>query len=126
MQPSEWGDKLSSDIAERPDFYFQRQEVPRLEQDLDEYQNELWQIQQDLRDAQKNNLWYRTVSKTSCQYCSYFDLCSGGQPLSKVAPDGFEFVSDCHPELERTNERSAPETPAAETVPATNRQESYW
>ena len=122
MTPDEWGEKLSSDIAERPDFYFQRQEVPRLEQDLEEYQRELWQIQQDVRDAQKNGLWYRTVSKQTCSFCSYFDLCSGNSPIGNVAPDGFEFLKDLHPELERQNDErsSTTQTTSIESTATTS------
>ena len=126
MTPEEWGDKLSSDIAERPDFYFQRQEVPRLDADIDEYVAELWDIQQTIRDAQKNNKHFRTVSKNTCSYCSYFDLCSGNIQIGKVAPEGFEFLNDPHPELERTNEHSnaTSETPATEAC--TTGSQSYW
>jgi hypothetical protein len=128
MTADEWGDKLSSDIAERPDFYFQRQEVPRLEQDLEEYQRELWQIQQDVRNAQKNGLWYRTVNKQVCGFCSYFDLCSSGKQVGTVAPDGFEFLKDMHPELtgDPTNERSSTtETTTTEASTASG-GEGYW
>jgi hypothetical protein len=121
MTADEWGEKLSADIAERPDFYFARVEVPRLDQDLDLFARELWDIQQQLRGAQKDKLWYRTVSRDSCPYCPYFEICSDGRDVSKVAPEGFEFVYDKHPELGRQGEpngisNSTPETATARTA----------
>ena len=41
--PEQYGERLLADIGERPDYYFQRREVPRLEDELAEYQAELWQ-----------------------------------------------------------------------------------
>lgn len=102
MTPEEWGEKLSADIAERPDFYFARREVARLNSDVDEYQAELWEIQQAIREAQRTGRWYRTVNRNTCEYCPYFDLCSSSQQLDRNnPPPGFHFVDDVHPELER-------------------------
>ena len=41
MLPDEWGDKLSDDIAARPDYYYARVEIARLDDELDECQREL-------------------------------------------------------------------------------------
>lgn len=102
MTPDEWGEKLNNDIAERPEFYFHRGEVPRMDQDLREYEEDLWDIQQTLRDAQKSGRWFRTVNKNTCGFCSYFDLCSNRAftPDGQL-PLGFIRVSDIHPELNR-------------------------
>lgn len=99
MTVQEWGEKLSADIAERPDFYFVRREVPRLDHDVAEYQEELWMIQQTLREAQRSGKWYRTVSRDTCPFCPYFEICSSNQDVTKEAPRGFQFVSDPNPEL---------------------------
>lgn len=103
MTPEEWGEKLTADICERPDFYFARVEVARLDQDLAEYEAEIWDIQQTIREAQKNDRWYRTVNKNTCGFCSYFDLCTSGKEVEDIAPPGFEFIADKHPELERAS-----------------------
>lgn len=115
MTVEEWGEKLSADIGDRPDYYFARHEIPRLADDLAEYESELWDIAQQIRDAQKNKRWYRTVNKNTCQYCPYFEPCSQRVDVSGQLPVGFEFVYDRHPELERTNGNS---TFATETSPA--------
>lgn len=103
MTVEEWGEKLSADIQARPEFYFARREVPRLDQDIDEYRAEIWEVQQTLREAQRGQRWYRTVSFRTCPYCRHFSHCSEGLDVSTSAPQGFEFVTDKHPELESPN-----------------------
>jgi hypothetical protein len=49
---AEWGERLRDDIAARPEFYFARVEVARLDQDLDEFAAELWDLQHQVRQAQ--------------------------------------------------------------------------
>lgn len=116
MTPAEWGEKLTADIAERPDFYFARVEIPRLDQDVDEYRSELWDIQQTIRDAQRTGKHYRTVGRNTCPYCPYFNICSEGQDVTYVAPPGFQFVTNPHPELgDDIHERT---TCTAEAAPA--------
>jgi hypothetical protein len=129
MTTAEWGEKLSEDIAKRPDYYFARVEVPRLDQDLKEYAEELWEIQQLIRDAQKNNRHFRTVNKNTCGFCSYFSICSGATTFNpKSPPEGFELVGDRHPELERThvNGNPAKASAPASSAPAPKLVESYW
>jgi hypothetical protein len=131
MTAEEWGDKLSADIGERPDFYFARVEVARLDQDLAQQRAELWEVQQAIRDAQKFNRHYRTVNKMHCPYCPYFEMCSSGRELTEIAPDGFEFVGDKHPELGRKEEPNGSSSTPETTPPAADAQwpapsESYW
>lgn len=119
MTATEWGEKLSADIAERPDFYFVRREIPRLDQDLGRYEAELWDIYQALRDAQRHQRWWRTVNRNSCPFCPYFDICSSDVDVSGSSPpEGFEFVYDKHPELTKgeSNGHSATQTTTASTA----------
>jgi len=96
----EWGDKLTKDLGERPDHYYARVEIPRLDGDLREFEKELWDVQQTLRDAQTTGRHFRTVSK-ECVFCPYFEPCTTGyDPTRSLVPEGFEFVEDIHPELE--------------------------
>lgn len=113
MTVQEWGDKLTEDIVSRPDFYFARVEIPRLDQDIDEYRQELWSIQKSLREAQNFGRWFRTVNRNTCGYCEYFGPCTSRVDLSS-APPGFEFITDPHPELGACNVS----TSTTETAPA--------
>jgi hypothetical protein len=101
MTPDEWCKKLIADIGERPDYYFARCEVPRLDGDIAEWQAEMWDLQKSLRDSQVNNRWYKTVSFATCPNCPFFALCtqrfnpSGSDSL----PEGFAYVENVNPEL---------------------------
>lgn len=101
MTPEEWGEKLTADIVERPDYYFSRTEIARLDDELAEAMNELWDIQKTMRDAQIHDRHYRTVNKGTCSYCAYFEPCTTKMDVRREVPIGFERVTDLHPELER-------------------------
>jgi len=88
-----------------------------------------------IRDAQKNNAWYRTVNKNTCKFCEYFDLCSKGCDPSAVPP-GFKLIADKHPELTgrdnngnsttETSTTTPAEVVSGYEVPAYDGNESYW
>lgn len=100
MTAEEWGEKLVADIGERPDFYYARREIPRLDQDLEEWQAEMYEVQRTISEAQKTGRWFKTVSPSTCDFCPYFGLCSSGlDPQSGSLPVGFVRVEDVHPEL---------------------------
>ena len=95
--PTEYGERLRADMADRPDFYFRRQEVPRLQADLDECQGELWAWGKILRSCELDGHWPRNTA--ACQRfgrCEYWDLCTSGFDGGHV-PEG--FVCERHPEL---------------------------
>ncbi len=117
MTPEEWGEKLNDDIAERPEFYFQRHEVARLDGDLAEYEAELWDIQQTYRDAQKSGRWYRTANRNTCEFCPVFDLCTVNfDPTRNDLPGKFVKLSDIHPELKGTQHVDRNESPVVATI----------
>ena len=100
MRPDEWSSKLNNDIAERPNFYFARREITRLNADIDELQDELWDIAKSLRDSQLKDRWFRNVSKYTCEGCSVFNLCSTGfDGLTGTLPEGYRRVESINPEL---------------------------
>lgn len=112
MTPNEWSDKLNDDIAARPDYYYARREVTRLNADIAEMEAELWDIQKSLRDAQVNNRWFRNVAKHTCEACSVFELCSiGFDPTAGELPEGYQRIDDVFHELKVANHAS----PAATT-----------
>ncbi len=101
--PSEYGERLTIDMGERPDYYFARKEIPRLEADLEEARYELWQWTKILRNCQQNGHWPRN-SKHCISFgrCRYWELCTNGfGPHSSfdALPEGFILVDDVHPEL---------------------------
>lgn len=115
MTPDEWGEKIVADIGERPDYYYARREVPRLDDDLKEWQAEMYEVQRTISEAQKHNRWFKTVSKNTCTGCPYFGLCSTGWQEGSTLPSGFVKLDDVHPELKDSHVNS---TPALETTDA--------
>jgi hypothetical protein len=100
MTVEEWSQKLCDDIGLRPDFYFARIEVPRLDGEVDEWQAEAWDLQKTIREAQLSGRWYRTVSRDTCPFCPYFAPCSVKTDISNgIAPEGFVFSDVLHAEL---------------------------
>lgn len=98
--PAMYGARLTDDIGNRPDFYFARREIARLESDIDDFRRELWEQQLDLRQRQRTNRWYRNTSAClTMGRCEYFDLCVNRFDPSQRMPDGFEIVECVHPEL---------------------------
>lgn len=122
MSVEEWGKKLTDDIVSRPDFYFARVEIPRLDQDVQDYQQEVWEIQQTIREAQRMGRWYRTVNRNTCPFCQHFNHCSENQQIDPARPPlGFHIVTDVHPELERDSHGTASiatETTTSSPTPA--------
>lgn len=123
MNCAEWGQKLNEDIGTRPEYYYARQEVPRLDGDIEEYCHELWDIAHAMRDAASNNRSYRTANKNTCSWCSYYGLCTTKfDTTSGELPEGFEVVKNLHPELEFND--AQPTTAAAWKSPAAGQSEN--
>ena len=71
--------RLAADIAERPDRYYQRRNVVRLDSELLEFADELWEVSQDIRECKISNRWWRS-SQACFNYsraCEYLSICSG-------------------------------------------------
>jgi hypothetical protein len=99
MTADEWAAKIVADIGERPDFYFSRVEIPRLDSEIEECLQELWDIQKTIREAQRSGRHYRTVGKDTCPWCPYWGLCASKWTRDSALPEGFAFVENVHPEL---------------------------
>jgi hypothetical protein len=101
----EWSDKLLNDIHSRPEWYYARLDIPRTERDVIEMQEEVWDLQKTIRDAQLKGAWYKTVSRDTCPYCPYLQLClHRWEPKFGECPDGFIKSAHLHPELSEVGE----------------------
>lgn len=99
-----YGARLRSDIGDRPDYYYARVEIPRLEADLLEFQYDLWDQQKAIRAAQQRDLWARN-SDSCLAYgkCPFFDkICANGIRVmpQDPTPAGYKKLEFIHPELE--------------------------
>lgn len=97
----EFGERLLADIGERPDYYYQRREVPRMADDLRECQYELWQQSQAIIEARRHGRWFRNVSYYTCPHCEFAGICLNNVHVGPdEMPSGFTKLPTVHPELE--------------------------
>ena len=98
----EFGRRLQQDISDRPDHYFARREVPRLDGDLKIFEQELWNEAKVLRQRQLQHWWTRTVNRWTCGSCAFADLCLQGIEVrpEDEPPAGYVRLASAHPELD--------------------------
>jgi hypothetical protein len=83
--PDEWYERLSADIASRPDYYYARIEISRSDNDLLEYLFDMWAVSREIADAQRMNRWSRNPQACSVfGTCEYFGVCTGEQDIDDV------------------------------------------
>lgn len=98
--PEQFGDRLSDDTKERPDFYFARREVPILEDALARFRVERDQLADEIGWRRRRGCWPRSVSERTCQTCEFAGFClQGTQADAEHVPAGFS-VGQKHEELE--------------------------
>ena len=91
--------RLAHDCGtDRPEWYFQRRTVPRLDADLHEYASDLWANGQDLLRARQAN-WHPKNHK-ACMYkhspCKFLALCAGQDTQDS---DHWQVKQQVHVEL---------------------------
>lgn len=77
--PEEYRDRCIENIAEKPDHYYQRGVVVRLEDERLDAAYDAWQTAEQIRLARNANRWPRNVDACS-QYnrlCEYWAACAG-------------------------------------------------
>ncbi len=111
--PEEFAARVSADIAERPDHYFARIEIARLDQDLEDCQRELWQQQLAIRQAQRAGHWYRNPGACFEPHaCAFLPICQD-RDLEDRTPLGFVRLVELHPELSDATPGASPACPAS-------------
>jgi len=97
--PGEYAKRIAEDIAFRPDYYFARIEIARLEQDIEACALELWQQQIAIRTAQNSGHWYRNPGACFSPFaCEYLPVCENSD-LETTTPTGYVRSDLIHPEL---------------------------
>jgi hypothetical protein len=95
-------------MVERPDRYFQRRTIPRLDSEIFEYAGEVWDHSQDIILARRNNRHPRN-SGACMQYgspCQFLGVCSG---YDEIDSDKWQRSEWVHPELPQVMEGSGSE-----------------
>ena len=104
---AEFGDRLAADTQERPDFYYARREVPVLDQDLEEFKVQRYELsklilalrQAERRTSLREQAWPRNVNGMNCQGCEFAGFClQGVHADAEHVPAGFR-VGKVHEEL---------------------------
>lgn len=81
----EWYERLTADIASRPDYYYARIEISRSDNDLLEYLFDMWAVSREIADAERMNRWSRNSQACSVYgTCEYFGVCTGESNLDDV------------------------------------------
>lgn len=92
--PRMFGARLLADIYNRPDFYFQRREVPRTDQDIRNFRRELYGIYQTIKMMRDGNWWWRNDQQDSMvTHGDYGQLCYFNVDVSNgQTPPGFKRI----------------------------------
>lgn len=99
-QPHEFAERLLNDFYDRPNYYFQRREIPRLDVDIEDAAGEIWHMQKIIRECQRNDRWPRNTQACLKPYrCAFTDICFNGINPMNSLPDGFVRIDNVHPEL---------------------------
>jgi hypothetical protein len=98
--PNEFEARLIGDIASRPEFYFVRREIPRLDSDLNAFKRELWAQQKLLTYVDEHKCFFKNTHACLRPFrCEYLDVCHQGIDPKNHIPEGFTVATE-HPELE--------------------------
>jgi len=99
--PEEYEARMAEEIAERPDHYYQRGEVVRLEEDEHEAALDAWHLVQSMDTGRRLGAFPRNPE--AClrygRVCQFLDVCTRVTTLED--PARFHRVSNVHPELEQ-------------------------
>ena len=95
----QYQDRLIQDYKDRPEFYFHEEILYRNQDDLVEFEKELWAFTQDMLYCQRNDGFYKNTGR-----CSDYGLCSYSS-LCLKQPDAMELFEhrEPHEELEKVS-----------------------
>jgi len=75
--PDDYYRRLRDDIFERPEYYYARREIVRMDDEITEYMGDMWAVGQMIRDCQLSKRWPKNVSAcTAMGTCCYFYVCT--------------------------------------------------
>jgi hypothetical protein len=94
----EFRSRIAMAIAENPDGMYRRGDVTRLEEDLDEFRFDIWQIAEQIRESHNVGRYPRNFD--ACwRYgiCPYFPVCTNETSIED--PTLYRKLETVHPEL---------------------------
>ena len=77
--PEEWRDRLLSDIAEKPDAYYQRGTIVRTAEERREAMRDTWLVAGSIRESMRLEAWPRNPGSCDAygRTCDYWAVCAG-------------------------------------------------
>lgn len=82
-----FGARLLQDIYARPDFYYQRREIVRTDEELREFQDELFAVYQAQKAFERTGCWFSNEQQCRATFaCPNIPICYG--PGAKAVCDG--------------------------------------
>jgi hypothetical protein len=100
--PTMFGARLLEDMFSRSEMYFAREEITRLQDDLDEFAADVHQTVDMVMYCERTGRWPKNAD--SCIYpyrCEYFNICSNNIQVTVEGevPQGYSRLDYVHPEL---------------------------
>ena len=87
-----YGARLIQDISERPEFYFEQRPIPRTDDQLVQFEQDLAKYVALIRYTDDHDLWW--LNDRACEnpfYCDFRNLCHGGTIIGPDdCPEGFK------------------------------------
>lgn len=101
--PTMFGARLMQDMINRPNTYFAREEISRLQNDLEEFNADVYQTVEMIRFCQSSNQWPKNTDM--CIYpfrCEYFQVCASNVRITVGGdvPQGYVRLDNVNPELQ--------------------------
>lgn len=98
--PAEYFDRIIAAFGEKPDYYFARGDVVRLDKDMREWAYDTWKIAQQIRDGERDEHYPKNPDACGLYHrtCEYMPICAG-----EAKPDDaglFRRAGVKHEELE--------------------------
>lgn len=96
--PDEYEERLAQDIAERPERYYARKRVARLESDMLDYLYDVWAVGRNIAEAERLGRFPRNPDSCSGYgTCEYFPVCSGMASIEDLGL--YRKLETANPEL---------------------------
>ena len=92
--PDMFGARLLKDITERPEFYFRCIELTRTDAELKAFEQELYNIAQNMRFMIRSGRFYTNEHQCEATYrCDYIEQCYNRETMNPASPpDGMKCI----------------------------------
>lgn len=92
--PEMYGARLLADIVERPEFYFGCKELTKTDQQMEQFEWELYNIYQNIKDMRRTGHWYGDESQCEATFsCDFIPYCYENKLITvEDMPEGMHCI----------------------------------